>query len=259
MRKSNLWGIAWVSLTLLWSCEKIVMPQIHDDDDETEIVEDSSSDKDDGADADDSASDVDGGSDSGTLEDSDSNPDDSSDSEADSTDVSDDADVAVVPEEPDDEEDAGNDGSSDDSDGEGDVTEGFHEGWEDDPYTFRDLNESFIYDMVMHEGAAIHDSWIVGYIVGYIDGNKLTESSAVFSYGDVETNILLADSPDVVDYKMCIPVQLSKSGSYGDVRAALNLKYNTDIIGRKVKIRGAVTKYMGVPGLKNAIKYEFVE
>lgn len=258
MRKSNLWGIAWVSLTLLWSCEKIVMPQIHDDDDETEIVEDSSSDKDDGADADDSASDVDGGSDSGNAEDSDSNPDDFSDSEADSTDVSDDADVAVVPEEPD-EEEVGNDGSSDDSDGEGDVTEDFHEGVEDDPYTFRDLNESFIYDMVMHEGAAIHDSWIVGYIVGYIDGNKLTENSAVFSYGDVETNILLADSPDVVDYKMCIPVQLSKSGSYGDVRAALNLKYNTDIIGRKVKIRGAVTKYMGVPGLKNAIKYEFVE
>lgn len=252
MRKCSLWGTSLLGLILLWSCEKIVVPQTSDGDDDAEIVDAGDDDSDEVAGSDDTSSDV-GGDDEPETK-----PDDSSDSETGDTDSTDDADVPSTPddgEEPDD----GETGGSVDVDDDSSVDDAFHEGWEDDPYTFRDLNESYVYDMVMHDGATIHDSWVVGYIVGYIDGNKLTESTAIFSYGDIETNILLADVPDVADYSKCIPVQLSKSGSYADVRAALNLKYNKDVIGQKVKIRGAVTKYMGVPGLKNAIKYTFVK
>lgn len=257
MRKCSLWGICLLSLAFLWSCERIVMPQIPGEDDDTAVVDgdDDNHDDADGGD-DDSGSDSGDDSDTGTSEDPDvpDAPEDPSDSG--DTDVPSDPDIADDDEGDDDGEGGGAGDSGDDS---SDDTDVFHEGVEDDPYTYRDLNESFIYDMVMNDGATIHESWVVGYIVGYIDGNKLTESSAVFSYGDVETNILLADSPDVKDYAKCVPVQLSKSGSYADVRYALNLKNNTDVMGRRVKIRGAVTKYMGVPGLKNAIKYKFVE
>lgn len=251
MRKCSLWGICLLSLAFLWSCERIVMPQIPGEDDDTAVVDgdDDNQDDADGGD-DDSGSDSGDDSDTGTSEDPDvpdvpEYPSDSGDTD--------------VPEDPDITDDGEGGDVGDSGDDSSDDTDVFHEGVEDDPYTYRDLNESFIYDMVMNDGATIHESWVVGYIVGYIDGNKLTESSAVFSYGDVETNILLADSPDVKDYAKCVPVQLSKSGSYADVRYALNLKNNTDVMGRRVKIRGAVTKYMGVPGLKNAIKYKFVE
>lgn len=250
MRKCSLWGICLLSFAFLWSCERIVMPQIPEDDDETAVVDDDDENSEDtNGDDDVSDSGSEDGSDTGTSENPDV-PEDPSDSG--------DTDVPSNPTDGNEDSEDG-DGSEDSGDDTSDDSDVFHEGVEDDPYTYRDLNESFIYDMVMNDGATIHESWVVGYIVGYIDGNRLTESSAVFSCGDVETNILLADFPDVMDYAKCVPVQLSKSGSYADVRDALNLKYNKDVIGRKVKIRGAVTKYMGVPGLKNAIKYEFVE
>ena len=61
-------------------------------------------------------------------------------------------------------------------------------------------------------------------------------------------NILIAADADETDYKKCIPVQLV-GGS--DVRTALNLKDNEGNLGKAVVIKGQLTKYFGVAGLKN--------
>ena len=59
---------------------------------------------------------------------------------------------------------------------------------------------------------------------------------------------MIAADADETDYKKCIPVQLV---SQTDVRAALNLVDNGANLGKAVVIKGQLTKYFGVAGLKN--------
>ncbi|MCM1313085.1 MAG: DUF6359 domain-containing protein [Bacteroides sp.] len=134
-----------------------------------------------------------------------------------------------------------------------------HDGYEDSPYWVADLTTGDVGQFIIERGASISNSWIAGYIVGYINGTKLTEKSAVFAAGSKETNILIADSPLETDYTQCVPVQLSSNTSYLAARNALNLKSNPKNIGRKVKLSGCAEKYMGCAGIKNTRKYEFLE
>ena len=97
--------------------------------------------------------------------------------------------------------------------------------------------------------------WVTGYIVGW--GNMSTvfyinDETATFSVpATMATNILLALTPDVTDYKECIAIQLPS----GNVRSALNLMDNPGNLGREVKICGNIAKYSGVPGLRSASNY----
>ena len=59
---------------------------------------------------------------------------------------------------------------------------------------------------------------------------------------------MIAADADETDYKKCIPVQLV---SQTDVHAALNLVDNGANLGKAVVIKGQLTKYFGVAGLKN--------
>lgn len=102
------------------------------------------------------------------------------------------------------------------------------------------------------------DVWVTGYIVGWGDMSTIfyiNEETAKFSVPATSaTNILLAPTPDVTDYKDCIAIQLPS----GNVRSALNLMDNPSNLGREVKILGNVCKYSGVPGMRDASQYQWI-
>ncbi len=101
--------------------------------------------------------------------------------------------------------------------------------------------------------AAVANTYVKGYIVGYIPGMNLSE--AVFgTTGEVsKTNLLLAGSASVSSVDKCIPVQLPA----GAIRDALNLLDNPGNLGREVTLGGSQEKYFGANGLKSLTYYSF--
>ena len=93
------------------------------------------------------------------------------------------------------------------------------------------------------------DVWVGGYVVG----GDLSSSSASFSSPfKSRTNIVLGARSSVKDRAYCLSVQLQK----GDIRDALNLVDNPDILGKYVYLRGdLVEAYYGIPGIRNVTEY----
>ena len=130
-----------------------------------------------------------------------------------------------------------------------------HFGNYDSPVPFEDmLSGGCLYvEFVEKESDVleIDDMWVEGYVVGYVKSRSM--GTTVFDAGSVATNIVIAESMGEKDFEKCVPVQLSNSSkSNQETRAALNLKDNPNVLGKKVKIRGDIGKYMGVVGVKNA-------
>ncbi len=95
--------------------------------------------------------------------------------------------------------------------------------------------------------------WVTGYVVGWVNTNisytSLSERNCTFSVpAEVNSNCLLAATPDETDYNKCVVVQLSTTG---DVRSNVNLVDHPDNLGKLVTLRGDVQKYFGKPGLKS--------
>jgi hypothetical protein len=93
------------------------------------------------------------------------------------------------------------------------------------------------------------DVWVSGYIVG----GDLTSSSASFETPfSSRTCLLLGPRSSTRERASCISVQLPA----GEVREALNLADNPDLLGKKVSVRGdIVSSYYGLIGLKNCTEY----
>ncbi len=93
------------------------------------------------------------------------------------------------------------------------------------------------------------DVWVSGYVVG----GDLTSSSASFEAPfSSRTCLLLGPRSSTRERASCISVQLPA----GEVREALNLVDNPELLGRKVSIRGdVVSSYYGLTGLKNCTEY----
>lgn len=103
--------------------------------------------------------------------------------------------------------------------------------------------------------------WIEGYVVGYVAdmkwqetavfGNQPTEGSTNYANG---TNCILSDSPaGEANLNNSVPTGLGYA-----VRDALGISKNPAIYGQKVRVKGDVTKYFGVRGIKNVSEYEIV-
>ncbi len=90
-------------------------------------------------------------------------------------------------------------------------------------------------------------AFVKAYIVGYVEGQVYTEGANFSSASTTQTNILIAGSADEKDAANCMPVQLPT----GDIRTKLNLKDNAGNYKKEVLLYGDITKYFGVPGLKN--------
>lgn len=119
-------------------------------------------------------------------------------------------------------------------------------GTKDDPYNVASL-------LKKSSGA---DVWVEGYIVGYAIGPTNNEYSAK---GADETNIILADSNSEREKAKTSAIKLGTgSAAQKATRSALNLKDNPHLLGKKVKVRGDVVKYMGTMGLEKADDYVII-
>ena len=94
-------------------------------------------------------------------------------------------------------------------------------------------------------------AWVKGYIVGVInyDNNSSLETTVPTT---VASCIAIADSPEETNQDNCVAVQLPT----GDVRSALNLKDNPQLLGQEVQLQGKLEKYFGGPGLKETSAYK---
>ena len=121
-------------------------------------------------------------------------------------------------------------------------------GSQSEPYSVATAKANFV------DGSK-KSAWVVGYIVGSVDGMTLS-TNAVFSAATATaSNILISDNPNATSVAECIPVQLPS----GSVRTALNLVDNPTNLGKKVKLNGSIEKYFGAAGFKSVTEYEFVQ
>ncbi|MBM7702508.1 DUF6359 domain-containing protein [Metabacillus iocasae] len=95
---------------------------------------------------------------------------------------------------------------------------------------------------------------VEGYIIGFTKGAKSYQFEGPFSSSQA-TNIAIADKPDEKDPANILPVQLPS----GNIRTALNLVENPELLGQKVQITGALEAYFTVPGLKSPTAYELID
>lgn len=106
--------------------------------------------------------------------------------------------------------------------------------------------------------------WVEGYVIGYVKGTNYNNGS-VFSNdltgviedsqtGYVNANFILAASASVTSPANAIPVNLSTS-----VRPELGFRTNPAIYLKHVKIKGDITKYFGVRGVKKVSEYEILD
>ncbi len=97
--------------------------------------------------------------------------------------------------------------------------------------------------------------YIKAYIVGYVEGQVLTEGAHFTAEGcNVKSNMLIAASASETDISKCMPVQLPN----GDVRTGLNLQDNPGNIKKEVLLYGNIEKYFGAPGVK-AVTYAEID
>ena len=120
-------------------------------------------------------------------------------------------------------------------------------GSKDQPYSVASAKSVFV------DGSAT-TAWVVGYIVGSVDGMTLSTNAVFGSATSTKTNLLISDNPNATSVNECIPVQLPA----GAVRDALNLVDNPTNLGKKVKMNGSIEKYFGAPGFKSVKEFEFV-
>lgn len=113
-----------------------------------------------------------------------------------------------------------------------------------------DASEAYsIADAKKHLGE--EDVWVYGYIVGGDLTSKSCSFSAPFSS---RTNLVIASKSSCTDKSSCLSVQLSK----GNIRDALNLVDNPELLGRQLFIKGdLVESYYGIPGIQNISEYDW--
>lgn len=104
--------------------------------------------------------------------------------------------------------------------------------------------------------------WVVGYVAGYIAdktwdtavfGTQATDGSTNYQNG---TNLILSSvAPTGSDANNSVPVAIPS----GNLRDVLAVGKNPDIYGKKVLLKGDITKYFGRRGFKNISEYKIVE
>ena len=87
------------------------------------------------------------------------------------------------------------------------------------------------------------EAFVKGYIVGFME---VTLNSPIFSAetDSVNTNIIISDSTENI--KVYMPVQLPA----GEIRDALNLLDNKDLLNKEVILYGTITNYFGMTGIR---------
>lgn len=92
---------------------------------------------------------------------------------------------------------------------------------------------------------------VTGYIVGHATGSLSANFQPPFSN---DFNFLIADAPGEQDKSKLLDVQLTAG-----YRAQFGLQTNPSIIGKKIKVTGALSAYNTFPGLKSPTALTFVD
>ena len=96
-----------------------------------------------------------------------------------------------------------------------------------------------IYDVATAKGmVGSKKIWVCGYIIGNVSPFREVSS---------KTNLAIADTPEQTAKDSCLSVELK----IGDLRDALNLPAHHDNLGRRVYLKGDITTYYSIPGVKN--------
>ncbi len=131
---------------------------------------------------------------------------------------------------------------------------------EDAPYSINDVRNIIPHYLGIYGAVQIQNCYIGGFIVGYIPQRQQNVSKTIFSAGQTETNIVMADSPDEIDHNNCIAIQLTTTTpAQKEVRDGLNLAAHPENLGRFVIVCGHIREYMhvmGVKSVKDAIIYQ---
>lgn len=116
-------------------------------------------------------------------------------------------------------------------------------------------------EQIMASTADNPEVWVEGYVVGYVPdmqfdgavfGNTPTEGSTNYTNG---TNLVLSSQPaGEASAANSVPIGLNSS-----VRSVLAISKNPEIYGKKVKVKGELTKYFGIRGVKNVTEYEILD
>lgn len=114
--------------------------------------------------------------------------------------------------------------------------------------------------VAMGTSANVADKWVSGYIVGWVDNtvqNFADEKNAMFTLpATAATNVLLASTPGVTDYKQCCVVNLPNTNG---IRAAINLVDNPGNLGKVVNVKGTIRKYFNIPGVRDLTAFTLGE
>ena len=96
---------------------------------------------------------------------------------------------------------------------------------------------------------------IKGYIVGYVTTSM---NYPLFSIPDDKpnTNMLLSDNPDEYDELCCLPVELPTTEK--NMRGLLNLYDHPEYFNQYIAIKGTLTTYFRVVGLKSPTAFAFI-
>ena len=96
---------------------------------------------------------------------------------------------------------------------------------------------------------------IKGYIVGYVTTSM---NYPLFSIPDDKpnTNMLLSDNPDEYDELCCLPVELPTTEK--NMRGLLNLYDHPEYFNQHIAIKGTLTTYFRVVGLKSPTEFAFI-
>lgn len=120
-------------------------------------------------------------------------------------------------------------------------------GGEDNPQPGNPNDKTSPYSVeqaIANQGAS---AWVKGYIVGYIDGTSIQTGAKFEIPMEMQTEILIADTPNETDYTKCLPIQLPA----GEIRNKLELYANQDLYKKEVILYGSLEKYFGVSGMKS--------
>lgn len=106
------------------------------------------------------------------------------------------------------------------------------------------------------------DVWVEGYVAGFVPG--MVWSEAVFGNTDTTgsdnftkgTNIVLSSvAPTGSSLDNSIPIQIPA----GSLRDKLNFSKDPSIYGKKILLKGKITRYFGVRAVKEVTEYKIVE
>lgn len=89
---------------------------------------------------------------------------------------------------------------------------------------------------------------VVGYYVGFVDGNSLENIGFCVNNAGENSNMLLCDDLIQYDVEKCIPIALP-SGS--KIRRELNTFSHPELHQKRLLVTGELTLYFGVNGIKS--------